>query len=154
MAHDLGKENLTPGIDWYAGFTVLLLLLMLPGCKHDDRYAYQQIKEAYDQPKKLPAALSEPAVNQPGKTPENVLKAAGALTLQTVIQIALQNNPVFFSATSMIGMIALPFFPAMRGHLSSDSLPPHFLRWWLSRWFILHYRKTDNPKRLCEWPFS
>lgn len=103
MAHDPGKGNLRPGIDWYVGAMVLSLLFMPPGCKHSDRYAYQQIKETYDQPKKMPAALSEPAVNHPGRTPENVLKAAGALTLQTVIQVALQNNPDMDMAVARIG---------------------------------------------------
>ena len=103
MAHNPGNEDLKPGIHWYAGFIILLLLLLLPGCKHGDRYAYQQIKEAYDQPKKPLAVLPERATDQPGKTPENALKAAGALTLQTVIQVALQNNPDMDMAVARIG---------------------------------------------------
>ena len=103
MAHDQGKRALTPGIDWCAGFVILLLLLLLPGCKHGDRYTYQQIKETYDQPKKPAAVLPEPGTNQPDKTPENVLKAAGTLTLPVVIQIALQNNPDMDMAVARIG---------------------------------------------------
>ena len=103
MAHDPGKGNFTLDIIWHAGAMVLLLLLLLPGCKHGDRYVYKQIKETYDQPKRAVAVLSKPVVNQPGKTPENVLKAAGALTLQSVIQIALQNNPDMDMAVARIG---------------------------------------------------
>jgi len=77
-------------------------LFVLPSCKHDSRYEYQHIKQAYEKPNKPPAVLSTPVQTHPPETPEKVMKAAGSLTLEKVILISLQNNPDLDMAVARI----------------------------------------------------
>jgi outer membrane protein TolC len=87
---------------YFTGVLVALLLFMLPSCNHGSRYEYQQIKRNYDKPKKPPALLSTPVGTHPPESPEKVMKAAGTLTLEKVIRIALQNNPDLDMAVARI----------------------------------------------------
>ena len=83
-------------------FIMVALLFAVPSCKHDSRYEYQQIKQAYDKPKTMPAALSPPVRTPPPETPEKVMRAAGSLTLENVIRVSLQNNPDMDMAVARI----------------------------------------------------
>ena len=86
----------------FSGVLVALLLFTLLSCKNDKRYGYEQIKQAYDKPKKTPAALSPPVRKQPPETLEKVMRGAGPLTLEKVIRISLQNNPDLDMAVACI----------------------------------------------------
>ena len=83
-------------------FMIVLLLFMVPACKHGSRYEYQRIKQTYDKPDKPPAVVSTPVQTHPPETPEAVMEAAGSLTLEKVIRISLQNNPDMDMAVARI----------------------------------------------------
>jgi hypothetical protein len=46
------------------------LLFAVPSCKQAKRYEYQQIKQAYENPKAPAAGLSSSTSTQPVETPE------------------------------------------------------------------------------------
>ena len=71
---------------------MVALLSVFPSCRHADRYDYQHIKKAYDKPKKAAATLPSPVRICPLQSSEKTMKAAGSLTLEKVIRIALLNN--------------------------------------------------------------
>ena len=75
---------------------------MLPSCKQTRRYEYQQVKQVYEKPKKPAAVIASPVQNHSVETPEMVTAAAGSLTLEKVIRIALQNNPGLDMAVARI----------------------------------------------------
>ena len=79
-----------------------VLLFALPCCRQTKPYEYRQIKEAYEKPKIPPAAPAAPVHPETVKTPEQAIRAAGSLTLEKVIGIALQNNPDMDMAVARI----------------------------------------------------
>lgn len=83
-------------------FITTALLFVVSSCDQARRYDYQQIKHTYENPRKIPAALSSPKSDHPIETPEKLMTAAGSLTLEKVIRIALQNNPDMDMAVARI----------------------------------------------------
>jgi len=77
-----------------SGFLIIFVLCLgcLTSCRHEDRYTYKQIKREYVKPK-APTGLPPPVRTCPLPPAEEVLRAAGKLTLKQTVQIALQNNP-------------------------------------------------------------
>jgi len=73
-------------------FIIVFSLGCLTSCLHQDRYSYRKIKQEYEKPKPT-TALPQPVRTCPLPLPEEVLRAAGKLTLKRTVQIALQNNP-------------------------------------------------------------
>jgi len=79
------------------------LLFMAISCKQTERYQYQQIKQTYEKPPKPTAVNPTGVAKDAAQTPEKVMKAAGSLTLEKVIAIALKNNPDMDMAVARIG---------------------------------------------------
>ena len=109
MAHDGGQITEDRGqraaaryLSSVIWFITAALIFVVPSCKHADRYEYQHIKQAYEKPKKPAAVLTPPAGTHPVETPQTVMAAAGSLTLEKVIRIALQNNPDMGMAVARI----------------------------------------------------
>lgn len=73
----------------------------LISCRHQDRYAYKQIKQEYEKPR-APTNVPQPVRTCPLPPPREVLRAAGILTLTRTVKIALQNNPDMDTAVSRI----------------------------------------------------
>ena len=84
----------TAPMRWLFGFLAVCVLSLLSqtGCLHKDRYRYPAIKQEYEKPKAV-AGIAEPVRTCPLPPPEEVLRAAGELTLKRTVEIALQNNP-------------------------------------------------------------
>jgi outer membrane protein len=102
MTEDRGRKVVVRHLSSALCFITAALLFVLPSCKHADRYEYQQIKQAYEKPKKPAAVLTSPVPNHSVETPEKVMTSAGSLTLEKVIRIALQNNPDMDMAVARI----------------------------------------------------
>lgn len=86
--------NETHPVRRFFGFLSLSILFLscLPSCLHKDRYTYQKIKQEVEKPG-VTTGLPQPVRTCPLPPPEEVLRAAGKLTLKDTIRIALQNNP-------------------------------------------------------------
>jgi len=69
-----------------------LSLFFQTGCLHKDRYSYPTIKQEHEKPRAV-TGIVEPVRTCPLPPPEEVLRAAGELTLKRTVEIALQNNP-------------------------------------------------------------
>ncbi len=70
----------------------IVSLFFLTSCRHQDRYTYQRIKQEYEKPR-AETGMAKPVRTCPSPPPEEVLRAAGTLTLARTVKIALQNNP-------------------------------------------------------------
>ncbi len=87
---------------YFFGLLAVALLCAFPSCRHSDRYDYQHIKKEYDKPVKAAASLPPPVRTDPPQTPLKGMKAAGFLTLEKVIRVALRNNPDMDMAVARI----------------------------------------------------
>jgi len=80
---------------------IMLCLCCANSCGRQDRYNYDRIKQDYEKPE-ASTGLSQPVRTCPLPPPEEVLRAAGKLTLERTVQIALQNNPDIHMALARI----------------------------------------------------
>ena len=102
MTEDRGQRAAVRHLSSVICFIMAALLFMVPSCKQAKRYEYQHIKQAYEKPRKPAAVITSPVRNDPVEPPEKVMAAAGSLTLEKVIRIALQHNPDMDMAVAWI----------------------------------------------------
>lgn len=80
---------------------LISFLLFCLSCRHSQRYDYAAVKTEYGK-QKDPSRTSSPNRTDTSSPPEEAVNAAGELTLERVIRIALQSNPDMDMAVARI----------------------------------------------------